>query len=184
VKNPASPPSPPARSLTTEEALRAEPFRIHTRSLCEIGTTHQGPSPAPGSRIARRTPRRLDRSISACQRPPPSAVCIRRHSSICSANLVRSAGASRTIAELAASNPHLRRADVELIVATIFDQITGALARGERVELRGFGAFAVKQRSARIGHNPRTGEEVSVDEKAVPHFKTARNCATGSIAAG
>jgi integration host factor subunit beta len=64
---------------------------------------------------------------------------------------------SDLIAELAASHPHLRAADVELIVATVFDQITGALARGNRVELRGFGAFSVKQRGARIGHNPRAG---------------------------
>ena len=81
---------------------------------------------------------------------------------------------SDLISELAASNSHLRQADVELIVATIFDQITGALARGERVELRGFGAFTVKQRNARIGRNPRTGEEVPVDEKAVPFFKTGK----------
>jgi integration host factor subunit beta len=81
---------------------------------------------------------------------------------------------SDLIAELAASHPHLRVADVELIVATIFDQISGALARGERVELRGFGAFTVKQRSARLGRNPRTGEEVQVDEKAVPFFKTGK----------
>ena len=71
---------------------------------------------------------------------------------------------SDLISELAASHPHLRVADVELIVATIFDQITGALARGDRVELRGFGAFTVKQRNARIGRNPRTGVVVSVSE--------------------
>ena len=81
---------------------------------------------------------------------------------------------SDLIAELAASNPHLRVADVELIVATIFDQITAALARGERVELRGFGAFTVKQRNARIGRNPRTGETVQVNEKTVPYFKTGK----------
>ena len=75
------------------------------------------------------------------------------------------------IAELTASNPHLRIADAELIVATIFDQITAALARGGRVELRGFGAFTVKQRPARIGRNPRTGVTVQVDEKTVPYFK-------------
>ena len=62
---------------------------------------------------------------------------------------------SELIAELAASAPHLRQEDLELIVATVFDQITGALARGERVELRGFGAFTVKQRNARTGRNPR-----------------------------
>ena len=65
------------------------------------------------------------------------------------------------IAELAASNPHLRTADAELIVTTIFDQITAALARRERVELRGFGAFTMKQRNARIGRNPRTGKMVA-----------------------
>ena len=81
---------------------------------------------------------------------------------------------SDLITELAASNSHLRIPDVELIVATIFDQITGALARGDRVELRGFGAFSVKQRSARIGQNPRTGETVQVDEKTVPYFKTGK----------
>jgi integration host factor subunit beta len=81
---------------------------------------------------------------------------------------------SDLIADLAADHPHLRRADVELIVATIFDQITGALARGERVELRGFGAFTVRQRNARIGRNPRTGKEVTVDEKDVPFFKVGK----------
>ena len=75
------------------------------------------------------------------------------------------------IAELAASNPHLRQEDAEQIVSTIFDQITAALARGGRVELRGFGAFTVTQRPARIGRNPRTGVTVQVHEKAVPHFK-------------
>ena len=75
------------------------------------------------------------------------------------------------IAELAASNPHLRLADVELIVTTIFDQITNTLAHGGRVELRGFGAFMMRQRNARIGRNPRTGDEVSVKEKALPFFR-------------
>jgi integration host factor subunit beta len=81
---------------------------------------------------------------------------------------------SELIVELAASNPHLRGADVELIVATVFDEITDALARGERVELRGFGAFTVKRRNARTGRNPRTGEAVPVDEKAVPFFKAGK----------
>ena len=81
---------------------------------------------------------------------------------------------SELIAELASANPHLRSNDVELIVATIFDEITQALARGERVELRGFGAFTVKHRDARTGRNPRTGEAVSVDEKAVPFFKAGK----------
>ena len=75
------------------------------------------------------------------------------------------------IAELAASNPHLRQADIELIVATVFEQIAAALANGQRVELRGFGTFTIKRRDARIGRNPRNGEEVPVDAKAVPFFK-------------
>jgi integration host factor subunit beta len=75
------------------------------------------------------------------------------------------------IAELAANSPHLRQEDAELIVATVFDQITAALVRGERVELRGFGAFTMRRRKARLGRNPRTQETVQVDEKAVPYFK-------------
>ena len=81
---------------------------------------------------------------------------------------------SELIAEIAADNPHLRGADVEVLVSTIFDEITGALARGERVELRGFGAFTVKHRNARTGRNPRTGEAVPVDEKSVPFFKAGK----------
>ena len=78
------------------------------------------------------------------------------------------------IAELAASNPHLRQIDVELIVTTIFDQITAVLARGGRAELRGFGTFTVRRRDARDGRNPRTGEPVAVDEKTVPFFKAGK----------
>jgi integration host factor subunit beta len=81
---------------------------------------------------------------------------------------------SDLIAELATSHPHLRRADVELIVTAIFDQISDALAHVGRVELRGFGAFAVKRRNARLGHNPRTGEAVSVPEKPMPFSKTGK----------
>ena len=65
-------------------------------------------------------------------------------------------------------------ADVELLVTTIFDRITAALARGQRVELRGFGAFTVKPSKARIGRNPRTGEEVAVEAKSVPFFRASR----------
>jgi len=81
---------------------------------------------------------------------------------------------SELIAELSAANPHLLGRDVELIVATIFNEITAALERGERVELRGFGAFTVKRRDARSGRNPRTGEAVPVEEKAVPFFKAGK----------
>ncbi|MDJ0684240.1 MAG: integration host factor subunit beta [Alphaproteobacteria bacterium] len=81
---------------------------------------------------------------------------------------------SELIAAIAQRNPHLYQRDVERIVTTIFEEISLALARGDRVELRGFGAFSVKHREARQGRNPRTGESVSVDAKAVPFFKTGK----------
>jgi len=81
---------------------------------------------------------------------------------------------SELIARLAERNPHLYQRDVERIVTTIFDEITQALSRGDRVELRGFGAFSVKHRDARTGRNPRTGESVHVTEKVVPYFKTGK----------
>ena len=81
---------------------------------------------------------------------------------------------SELIQRIAEINPHLYRRDVERIVNTIFDEITTALSRGDRVELRGFGAFSVKQRDARVGRNPRTGEKVEVEEKVVPYFKTGK----------
>ncbi len=81
---------------------------------------------------------------------------------------------SELIAKLATDNPHLYQRDVERIVNTIFDEITTALSRGDRVELRGFGAFSVKARGARTGRNPRTGESVAVSEKLIPYFKTGK----------
>ena len=71
-------------------------------------------------------------------------------------------------------NPHLFHRDVENIVNAILDEITNALANGNRVELRGFGAFSVKNRPARMGRNPKTGESVHVEEKWVPFFKTGK----------
>ncbi|MBC7132769.1 MAG: integration host factor subunit beta [Roseovarius sp.] len=81
---------------------------------------------------------------------------------------------SELIQKIADENPHLIHRDVEKIVSAIFNEITEALARGDRVELRGFGAFSVKKRDARIGRNPRTGESVEVEEKHVPFFKTGK----------
>jgi integration host factor subunit beta len=81
---------------------------------------------------------------------------------------------SELIARLAAANPHLYQRDMERIVTTIFEEITAALARGDRVELRGFGAFSVKERGSRTGRNPRTGEAVSVSAKHIPYFKTGK----------
>jgi integration host factor subunit beta len=81
---------------------------------------------------------------------------------------------SELIARIAGANPHLFHRDVERIVNVVFDEIVDALARGDRVELRGFGAFTVKHRTARQGRNPRTGATVAVDEKYVPFFKTGK----------
>jgi integration host factor subunit beta len=81
---------------------------------------------------------------------------------------------SELIQMLAERNPHLYMRDVEKIVDTIFEEITAALVRGDRVELRGFGAFSVKEREARTGRNPRTGTSVEVDAKRLPFFKTGK----------
>jgi integration host factor subunit beta len=81
---------------------------------------------------------------------------------------------SELILRLAEGNPHLYQRDVERIVTTVFDEIAAALARNDRVELRGFGAFSVKRRDARIGRNPRTGDSVAVEEKFIPFFKTGK----------
>jgi integration host factor subunit beta len=82
---------------------------------------------------------------------------------------------SELIQRLAEMNPHLYQRDVERIVSTIFDEISVALARGDRVELRGFGAFSVKARDARVGRNPRTGASVNVARKSVPFFKAGKD---------
>jgi integration host factor subunit beta len=81
---------------------------------------------------------------------------------------------SDLVKRLAEANPHLYLRDIERIVATVFEEITSALARGDRVELRGFGAFSIRDRAARVGRNPRTGAEVHVPDKVVPYFKTGK----------
>lgn len=81
---------------------------------------------------------------------------------------------SELIQKIADENPHLYQRDVERIVNTIFEEIINAMSDGNRVELRGFGAFSIKKRDARVGRNPRTGDAVEVDEKHVPFFKTGK----------
>jgi integration host factor subunit beta len=81
---------------------------------------------------------------------------------------------SELIQKIADENPHLTQKNVERIVNTVFEEIVEALAKGDRVELRGFGAFSVKSRDARLGRNPRTGEAVQVEDKKVPFFKTGK----------
>ena len=82
---------------------------------------------------------------------------------------------SELVLKIAERNPHLYHRDVETIVNTVLLTITDALKTGDRVELRGFGAFSAKQRRARTGRNPRTGEQVSVDQKLAPAFKTGKD---------
>jgi len=81
---------------------------------------------------------------------------------------------SELIEKLAAKYDHLPAGDLERVVAIILDEIGDALARGDRVELRGFGAFSVRHRDARKGRNPRTGEAVDVPAKSVPFFKAGK----------
>ena len=81
---------------------------------------------------------------------------------------------SELILRIGELNPHLYHRDVERIVVTIFDEIATALARGDRVELRGFGVFNVKPRKTGIGRNPRTGDTVEVSRKVIPFFKTGK----------
>ena len=81
---------------------------------------------------------------------------------------------SELIARLAAQNPSLYHRDIERLVSTVFETITEALVAGDRVELRGFGAFSLRDRRSRIGRNPRTGESVSVSAKRMPFFKMGK----------
>lgn len=78
---------------------------------------------------------------------------------------------SELIARLANRFPHLTRSDTELVVQSLLGAFADHLARGSRVEIRGFGTFGVRTRPARAGRNPKTGECISVPEKLVPHFK-------------
>jgi integration host factor subunit beta len=82
---------------------------------------------------------------------------------------------SELVQVIAERNPHLYQRDVEHVVSAILEEIVDALSQGDRVELRGFGAFSVKNRPARTGRNPRTGETVTVEEKHVPFFKTGKD---------
>jgi integration host factor subunit beta len=82
---------------------------------------------------------------------------------------------SELVQKIAKANPHLYERDAEYVVDAILDEITNALSRGERVELRGFGAFTVKHRGSRIGRNPRTGVSVSVGQKYAPLFRPSKD---------
>lgn len=81
---------------------------------------------------------------------------------------------SELLQALAKDNPDLRSEEIEQVVDVFFDEITKRLAEGGRVELRGFGAFSTREREARTGRNPRTGETVEVPSKRVPYFKPGK----------
>ena len=91
---------------------------------------------------------------------------------------------SELVQKLADENPNLFHRDIERIVSIVFDEITDSLARGDRVELRGFGAFSVKYRPARTGRNPRSGEAVDIEEKWTPFFKAGKELRDRLNAAG
>ncbi len=81
---------------------------------------------------------------------------------------------SELLQSLAADNPDLRPEEIEQVVDIFFDEITERLAEGGRVELRGFGTFSTRERDARVGRNPRTGDPVDVPAKRVPYFKPGK----------
>ena len=81
---------------------------------------------------------------------------------------------SELIRRISSQNPHLYERDIEKVVSAILDEMVEALRRGDRVELRGFGAFSAKLREARTGRNPKTGAAVAVGKKAMPFFKTGK----------
>lgn len=81
---------------------------------------------------------------------------------------------SELIEALAAQQKHLAYADVEMAVKTLLEQMSNALANGERIEIRGFGSFSLHFRPPRMGRNPKTGEPVALPGKHVPHFKPGK----------
>jgi integration host factor subunit beta len=81
---------------------------------------------------------------------------------------------SELIQRISSQNPHLFARDIEKVVNAILDEMVEALRRGDRVELRGFGAFSAKLREARQGRNPKTGVAVAIAKKVMPYFKTGK----------
>lgn len=81
---------------------------------------------------------------------------------------------SELVADLAGKHPHLTARDVDFAVNLMLDAIADALAQGDRIEIRGFGSFSLNYRPGRVGRNPKTGEQVEVPAKHVPHFKAGK----------
>jgi integration host factor subunit beta len=78
------------------------------------------------------------------------------------------------IDRLAQQQPHLSASDIELAVKALLDQLSATLARGERIEVRGFGSFAVRHREPRVARDPRTGAPVPLDTRHVPYFRPGK----------
>src|SRR6478672_615876 len=117
---------------------------------------HLRPFPLPG---------RLIRNA-----PTPGGLAPKKMSIYAGTSMIR----SELVQKLCSDFPDLSQREVENVVTALFDSITDQLASGGRVELRGFGAFSTRQRDARTGRNPRTGEAVDVDAKRVPYFKPGK----------
>jgi integration host factor subunit beta len=81
---------------------------------------------------------------------------------------------SELVEALSLKQTHLMQRDADACVDIILEAITKALCRGERIEIRGFGSFAMSHRPARIGRNPKTGDAVAIAAKSVPHFKPGK----------
>src|ERR1700757_5481902 len=81
---------------------------------------------------------------------------------------------SALVAQLADRFTQITARDTELAVKTVLDAMSDALARGHRIEIRGFGSFSISRRPPRVGRNPRSGEQVPIPEKLVPHFKPGK----------
>ena len=82
---------------------------------------------------------------------------------------------SDLVAQLAERFAQLTQRDTEFAVKTVLDAMTDALAKGHRIEIRGFGSFSITRRPPRVGRNPRSGEQVTIPEKLVPHFKPGKD---------
>ena len=81
---------------------------------------------------------------------------------------------SELIERIAKKNPNLLLSEIEKIVSVIFSSMTGALARGDRVEFRGFGVFSIHKRAPRIAQNPRTGDKVQIGNRNIVHFRVGK----------
>ena len=128
----------------------------------------------PAARQARQR-RRTDRAADGAGRPQPArAPRAARARRLARRSAASSMTRSDLVAQLAERFGQLTQRDTEFAVKTILDAMSDALARGHRIEIRGFGSFSINRRPPRVGRNPRCGEQVVIPEKLVPHFKPGK----------